>query len=1345
MPKENKTYFSFFIYPFSYLYITVKQAFLHIIFIFSVVSVYAQTTHSFYFQNLNINNGLSQNTVNTILQDKNGFMWFGTKDGLNRYDGLSVKTFKGNGKKSNELNNGFVTSLYEDKNGNIWVGTDVGVYIYNPYNEYFEHFELKAQNGETINRTVYKIDAGSNDEILFSVDQLGLFTYNTNSKELRNYSFKDKGNVKEFQVDNNGVTWIAFASGLYYTEDNFKTVKTYTLKDGSEPFKNELIKAIYFGDFNRAFIGSEINGVFELNLVTQNIKNLPLSQNPSELIFVRCLYPYSDNELWIGTETGVYIYNIETGARKHLTSNVFDSFSLSDNAIYSLCKDREDGMWIGSYFGGINYYPKQTTYFEKYYSTNDSHSLKGQRVREICDAKNDNLWVGTEDAGLFLFNRKTKEFKQFAPSLNFSNIHGLCMDGDDLWVGTFSKGLRVINTISGNVKTYTAGDVPSTIKDNYVFSIIKASTGYIYFGTSQSLVRYDKAKNQFEEIPELNNNLVYDIKEDSKGNIWVATFVNGVFRYNAKTEKWERFQHSDSKNSLPYDKVLSIFEDSKKQIWLTTQGRGFCKYDPIEDKFSSYTTQDGMPNDVVYQIVEDDAGFFWLTTNKGLVRFNPNDKSIKTFTVASGLLSNQFNYKSSYKTKDGNIFLGSINGLISFDPTSFTENNYVTPIYITDFLLFNRPVSVDSENSPLAKSIIFSDTIVLKHNQNYFSLRVAALSFQTPKTSQLKYKLEGLDDDWRDVPESSLISYSNLRSGNYQFMVRLFDTETKNVTEKTLHIKILPPFYLTTWAYFIYFVLLVTVAYLLFKYIRNRQKQQQNWFIEKVEQSKEREIYDAKIRFFTNITHEIRTPLSLIKGPLENIIMKDKIKDVDTLDDLNIMQQNTNRLLNLTNQLLDFKKTEKEGFLLNLSECNISKILSETYQRFSPLIKENKRTFVLEIPSPDFYASIDREAFTKIISNLFSNAIKYAEQDIKASLIIDHSEEAFEIRIENDGHIIPAELYEEVFKPFTRIDHPEQMDIPGTGIGMYLARTLAELHNGTLDVISDDNMNRFSLVLPKFQEAKIEIGRAFSESQNDIAPQRTNIELSGNSYTILIVEDSVDMQKFIKKILAPQYNILMALNGEEALELLKNNIVTLIISDITMPRMSGIELCEKVKLDINYSHIPIVLLTAKTNIQSKIEGMDVGADIYMEKPFSPEYLLATVSNLISSREKLKEAFLNNPMVMSASVTTTEADKEFLNKLRDAICQNMSNSDLKMEDIAESLHMSRASFYRKIKGVLDLSPNEYLRLERLKMAAQLIKENKYQIGEICYIVGFSSSSYFSKCFQDQFGVLPKDYR
>lgn len=1314
--------------------------FIHVIFV--VTSGVSQTTSPYYFKKLGVDKGLSQNTVNAILQDSHGFIWFGTKDGLNRYDGISIKVFK----NTNGLENGFITCLFEDAAGKIWVGTDVNLYIYDPQNEQFERFVQEAQNGRLINRTVHKISAGKNGMIMISVDGAGLFCYETGTKKLHNYDFADKGSVRDFEIDDRGTVWMALNSGLYFTRDDFQTIEPYQQEKHTYNLRDEIITAIYLENSNNIYLGTESNGMLEINLHSQVVRKVLLASRSSEPIFVRCIFPYTDKELWIGTETGIYIYNTEAQTCKYVANKLSDPFSISDNAIYSLYKDREGGMWVGSFFGGVNYYPKQTTFFEKFYPTDDTESLKGQRVREICKGRGDILWVGTEDAGLFKFDLSTKALKQYAPSAQFSNIHGLCMDGDELWIGTFSKGVRVMNTVTGRIKSYTADDSPTTIHDNYIFSILKASSGHIYLGTGQGLIRYDKDRESFERIIELGNNLIYDIKEDSKGFLWIATYVDGVFRYDPRREKYEHFEYSDKEGALPYNKVLSIFEDSRKQIWLTTEGRGFCRFDQEKKTFISYTTQQGSPSDVIYQIVEDDSGYFWITTNNGLVKFHPQKNDSRTFTVASGLLSNQFNYKSSYKTRHGDILLGCINGMISFNPRNFSQNEYVPPIHITDFLLFNKPVAIGVTDSPLEKSILFSDSIVLKHDQNYFSLRVAALSFQAPEINSLQYKLEGLDDEWHHIYESPVISYSNLNRGDYLLRIRGANNDgVWNPQEKTLFMRILPPFYLTTGAYIAYGIFFILVLYIVIRYLIERQKIRQKRFVQELEQNKEREIYDAKIRFFTQITHEIRTPLSLIKGPLEYILMKNDIEKEETRDDLHIMKKNTDRLLDLTDQLLDFKKVEKEGFLLHLSHHHIPCLLREIYHRFSPMIKQNKRVFLLEIKDEDFYAYIDQEAFIKIISNMFSNAIKYAALNIKASLIIHQQDDTFEVSVENDGIVVSKELYDEVFKPFSRLHHPEQTHISGAGIGMSLARSLAELHNGTLNMVEDIKLNRFSLILPRYQEKRIVIADNPDDTNYNTAIIKNNYPSSEKSYTILIVEDSADMQHFIVKILPEEYNKLVAANGEEALEILKNNFVSLIISDIMMSLMDGIELCEKIKSDIHYSHIPIVLLTAKTNIQSKIEGMTVGADAYIEKPFSPDYLLAVTANLINSREKLKEAFLKNPVVTSSSMVITETDKIFLNKLRESIHQNMQHADLKMEDIAEMLHMSRASFYRKIKGVLDMSPNEYLKLERLKMAAQLIRENKYPIGEICYIVGFSSSSYFSKCFQEQFGTLPKDYK
>lgn len=1300
----------------------------------------SQIQPSYYFHNLNINNGLSQNTVNAIIQDESGFMWFGTKDGLNRYDGISFKTYRDHKDSNNGLKHGFITTLYEGQNHSIWVGTDLGVYIYHPNEEYFDHFSIPAQNGRIMDKTINKIGRGINGSTLFAVDGLGLFVYDEQQKKLRNYPFSTLGSVREFQLDRSGRIWITFYKGLYYTDDNFKTVEPYRWKDGTEPFKDESITTLYLGKSGFVFMGSEKNGLIELNLKAQAMRRLPLSLRAYDPIFVRCLQPYSEDELWVGTETGVYIYNLSNKTSRQLQYTPSDPFSLSDNAIYSLYKDREGGMWIGSYFGGVNYYPKQTTYFEKYYPTNDSKTLQGQRVREICKGNGQDLWIGTEDAGLFRFNTQTKEFKHFNASASFSNIHGLCMDGDELWVGTFSKGVRVINTVTGQVKSFTVEDNPGTIADNYVFSICKVSDGDIYLGTSLNLMRYDKKRETFEKIPELEQNLVYDIKEDFYGNIWVATYSNGLYRRDHISKKWEHFQQSEKKGGLPYNKILSIFEDSKRQIWVTTQGKGFCKYDDATKTFVQYQDQTNLNYGVVYQIIEDDQGFFWLTTNNGLIRFQPADGTTKTYTVASGLLSDQFNYKSGYKTAEGNILFGCISGLISFNPNTFSENTYVPPVYITDFFLFGKAVNVADEKSPLEQSILYADSITLRHDQNHFSLRIAALSYQAPKVNAIQYKLEGIGEEWQNVTESSLISYSNLSSGKYLFKLRGSNNDKLwNPVEKVLYIEILPPFYLTSWAYTIYFVLLVGIILFFFQFFRNRQQLKQKWFIQKLEQNKERELHDAKINFFTNITHEIRTPLTLIKGPLEHIIIKNNIEDPDVLEDLHIMKNNADRLLDLTNQLLDFRKSEREGFLLRLSAYDIPTILKEIQQSFSPLIKEYDREFTLNVEQETFSAFIDKEAFVKIISNLFSNAIKYADRYIHVRLQIDKQTDLFEIHVESDGMVIPDEQHEEIFKPFIRLHEWSQTNVPGTGIGMYLARTLAELHNGKLLLLTTANKNIFSLVIPIYHQSNaVEIKDEVHEFSE------TNIDTSAKSHTILIVEDSLEMQRFIKKVLPEKYKIQVASNGEEALALLKTSFVTLVISDVMMPGMSGVELCRLIKSDVNYSHTPVVLLTAKTALQSKIEGIDVGADAYVEKPFSPDYLLAIIANLINNREKLREAFMKNPLTVSNTMVNNEADIVFLNTLRDEIHRNIGNADLTIEEIAEALNMSRASFYRKIKGLLDMKPNEYIRLERLKMAAHLIKENKYPIGEICYIVGFNSPSYFAKCFCEQFGVLPKDY-
>lgn len=1302
----------------------------------------------YYFKNLSIRNGLSQNTVNAILQDRKGFMWLGTKDGLNRYDGLSFRKFKHDAANPRSIGNSFITSLYEDFNGNIWVGTDAGVYIYYPEKEAFEEFDCQSLEKTRIERSVSMIAGDKQGRVWIAVEAQGMFCYDARQKLLRNYPLSEiSSNIKCFTFDSGGTLWLGFyGDGLYYSKDNLATVHPYgSPEDGKREFEGGVITKIVQGNYNCLYIGSVKEGVSELNLTSGQVRNLLAIDESGESIFCRDLLPYSDNELWIGTESGIYIYNLRTAQFIHLRASLYDSYSLSDNAIYALYKDREEGLWIGSYFGGVDYYPRQYTYFAKYYPKNIANSLHGKRVREFCRADDGTLWIGTEDGGLNHFNPKTKEFHFFEPSAGFTNIHGLCMDGSHLWVGTFSKGLRVIDTRTGVVlRTYTEGHTPHSLNDNSIFSICRTSAGEIYLGTLFGLLRYNRTQDNFDRIPELNGKFVYDIKEDSYGNLWLATYANGAYCYDVSVRRWKNYVFdAEDEKSLPYDKVLSVFEDSYRQIWLTTQGGGFCLFHPDTETFTRYGLKDGLPNDVVYQIVEDDDRFLWLTTNNGLVRFDPKTMEMKVFSTANGLPTNQFNYRSGFKDEAGNIYLGSINGFVAFDPRTFAENRQVPAVAITDFLLFNKEVPVGETDSPLKSSITFSDKVVLTADQNSFSFRIAALSYQAPRMNKLMYKLEGFDEGWLTIGESPLGTYSNLGYGDYVFKVKASNSDgVWNEQETSLHLSILPPFYLSGWAYCFYVLFFMGCLVCVIFYFKRRNYRKQHRQMEMLEQEKEREVYHAKIDFFTNVAHEIRTPLTLIKGPLENIILKKEV-DSETKEDLYIMKQNTERLLNLTNQLLDFRKTETRGFRLNFTECDVVAVLRETYLRFTSLAKQKGLDFILELPQECFMADVNQEALTKIISNLLNNGVKYASTYLRISLETD--EKVFHIRTFNDGEMIPDTMKEEIFKPFVRLDKEDEVTT-GTGIGLALSRSLAELHQGSLMMEKGEEVNCFCLTLPVNQDSTITLSaeNVSQVEENSCGWEQEETDTKEKKPMILVVEDNPDMLAFIRKQLTTEYSVLTAMNGIEALAVLDNHYVNLVVSDVMMPQMDGFELCKTIKSDLSYSHIPVVLLTAKTNIQSKIEGLELGADAYIEKPFSVEYLLANISSLIHNREKLRQTFAKSPFVAANTMALTKADEEFIWKLNDIIQANLHNPEFSMEDMADALKMSRSSFYRKIKGVLDLSPNEYLRLERLKQAAQLLKEGKSRVNEICYTVGFNSPSYFSKCFLKQFGVLPKDF-
>jgi ligand-binding sensor domain-containing protein/signal transduction histidine kinase/DNA-binding response OmpR family regulator len=1309
--------------------------------------LHAQGEPTYYFRHFSVEDGLPQNTVSCIFQDKQGFMWFGTKDGLSRYDGYTFRNFRHDEEDKNSIGNNFIRSIFEGEDGVFWVGTDAGVYIYHPATECFSRFDLQTEGGISIEKEVNDIKSDKDGNIWFAVNWQGVFLYKSRQKELTFYKVSTIVNARSICIDRENNVWIGtHGGGLNWYDRENDRFEVITLANGNNTESD--IYQIFQDNYNNLLIGIANRGVKKLNLLNKQIQPLLESEDYNRL-FVRDIIRTSDNELCIGTESGIYIYHTQNQTIKHLYHEHSDPFSLSDNAVYSLYKDREGGLWVGTYFGGVNYYSPQYMPFERFYPQNKQNTILGKRIREFQQDKYGNLWIGSEDGGLSHYNPRTGTFRNFTPdgsreSISYHNIHGLLADGDKLWVGTFMHGLNVLDIKTQKViRRYKKTEDPHSICDNSVFAICKDDAGNLWLGTIYGLSRYNPQQDNFTKIAYMGDAFIYDIFQSYDGLLWFASLNKGLFRYNPRNEEWKVFQHEpENEKSLPHDKIISIYEDSRKNLWITSEGGGFCKYNPEDETFTSFTTKNGLPNNVVYKLLEDDKGRLWFTTNKGLSCFNPGNGDIKTYTRADGLLGDQFNYKSGYKTPGGKLYWGCLNGFIAFDPLSFTENNYIPPVVITNFRLFHKEVEGDEKDANPTPLFHSKNEIHLRHNQSSFSIDFAALSYMAPEKNKYAYMLEGFEESWTQRTGQNSVTYSNIPPGDYVFRLKGSNSDGKwNETPVNLAIYIHPPFYKTLWAYTAYTLLLLLFLFWSFLSYHKRLQRREKRKLEIFENEKDKELYNAKIAFFTNIAHEIRTPLTLIKGPVEYILTHE-ISAEERTENLKVIEKNTDRLLNLSNQLLDFRKMETKGFQLNYMHSDVKQLIEKVYARFELTARQKNLDFELQLPADNLVADIDREAFTKIISNLFTNALKYAQTKIVLTLE-NADENQFRIKVSNDGHLIPEEMKEKIFEPFFRIGDENGNSIKsGSGLGLPLARSLAELHKGKLYLeISHSHLNIFILQLPLTQDAVITVVEENIDPEAGVAAGEDT--LSKTKPTVLIVEDDREMRHFLYNRLKPLYNVIKASNGKIALECLQKESVDIIVTDVIMPEMDGMQLCSEIKANVDFSHIPVIMLTAKADIKSRIEGLDAGADAYVEKPFLTEHLLAQISNIFTNRNKVKQAFINSPTKNASSIALTKADEVFLEKVTQIIYKNLSDVSFTVDLLSDELHMSRSSLHRKIKGISELTPNDFIQLVRLKKAAELLQEDSCRINEICFLVGFGSSSYFSKRFKKQFGMSPKE--
>lgn len=1299
----------------------------------------------YYFKHFDIQKGLSQNTVQCIHQDSKGFMWFGTKDGLNRFDGYTFKTFKRN-ENQNSLDNSTIYCITEDADMNLWIGTDKGIYKYDSRSETFSHFDVKTKDNYSVigNVRSIKIDKKGLVWILTGI-QVFVYSPEINELELLNQKAEklSRNAPSAMCVDDEGIAWIYIAGYgiIRYDKEKNKMNLFYAKRGG--------ISTIIDYQNNFLLVGTVSNGLLKINKQNGQVEEIALSASEKRP-FIRVIKQISENEIWIGTETGIYIYSNK--GIKHLYHKPYDNFSLSDNAVYDIYKDQEDGIWVGTFFGGINYVPKQYSFFEKYYPLAKENSISGDRVREFCEDEQGNLWIATEDAGLNYFNTKTKQFSYISEdtrpiSISYYNIQCLNIIDGKLWLGTFSKGIDVIDLKTKAVKHYEKTDKENSLDNNDVFSIFADRIGTVWIGTSSGVLSYDKKGDGFIRHKELGILFISDIIEDHNGYLWFATYNIGAIRYNPRTQDIKTFSYnSRDTTTISYDKITSIFEDSKKRLWFSSEDGGFCIFNEKDETFKRVTTKDGLPSNVVHKILEDNNNAFWISTNDGLAHYNPETNEVSTFNSSNGILSKQFNYKSGIRSKDGKLYFGGINGFIAFNPANFKKNKYLPDVVLTGFQIFNQEVNASTKDSPLKESISFIKTIRLNYKQSSFSFDFSSLSYTASEMNKYAYRLDGVNKDWIYLDKKTTVSYSNITPGKYTFRVKASNSnEEWSNKETSVEIIITPPWWQTPLMYIIYILLISSGIYYAITYNLNKIRKKNQRKQELLERQKKEEIYTAKIDFFTNIAHEVRTPLTLIKAPLD-YILQSKVDEKELNDNLKVMERNTDRLLNLINQLLDFRKIESKVFSLNFERTNIKDLIMNAYIRFEAVAKQKKLDMNIALPEGDILASVDPEALTKVCSNLFNNAIKYADSFIHITVSVYPEHDYFQIRVNNDGNTIPMELRDKIFEAFFQIKDTDKPAKSGSGIGLTLASSLVQLHKGRIYIDNDmTECTSFVVQVPLNKEA---IKQTKQEAQPTKQNTDTDIVMNEPVYsdksTILIVEDNEELQLFLSDRISRYYQVIRANNGVEALTMMDKHIVSLVISDVIMPLMDGFELCKTIKSNLDSSHIPVVLLTAKTNLGSKIEGLKSGADAYIEKPFSMPHLLVQITNLLENRENLRKNFANNPFITTNTIAQTKADEQFLNKLTEVVMQNIEEENFNVDNLADAMNMSRTSLHRKIKGVSELTPGDFIRLVRLKKAAELLQEREYRINEICILVGFHSQSYFTKSFQKQFGVLPKDF-
>lgn len=1343
------------------------------------------------FDHLGVTEGLSQSWAITITQDTDGFIWVGTRDGLNRYDGRNFKVYRSVDTDSSTLNSSHVTSLMVDSKNRMWVGTVEGLNLYDPQKDNFRRVLLDGENAPGLVH-INDITEGQDGTIWITASE-GLFLYDTgkNGKVEEVFSpgnIRLTNKIKTVIEDSKKNLWIGAENGVIYldfSKGNRIIQSHLKLPEIAGKLGSGLVNDLVEYPEGILWIATETGGLFRYDLSLDVFRNFNednglISNHVRELML-----NIQKDELWIGTRNGLNICNLATLNFQAFQHSIADPNSLSDNSIHSIYKDKDGTFWIGTFSSGLNLFSESFFKITTYQPKPDNKGLSNATVSCINEIGPDQLLIGTEGGGMNLYNTTTQQYTHFihnaddGKSLPHNNVKCIFKDSDGIfWIGTSGGGVSVYDPVNHTYKKYTDKEIGIRSDVGWVYSIDQDQEGILWFGQFDSgLSWYDKNTGKYGRFDEYMDDSFHfaEIRKvfvDSGNRIWIGT-DNGLFCYDKEKELFRKFyKNQTDRTSLSSNIVYSIYEDSHGIIWIGTLEGGLNKYIGSTDSFESYRVTDGLPGNNVFGILEDSEGNLWLSTNRGISKFNPSSKIFKNYTTKDGFLDTEYGYNAYFKSQKGELFFGGRKGMVSFYPERIKENRAVPPVFITEFKLFNRNVEIGDESGILKNQIGATREIVLNHNQNVFTLNFSILNFIKSSKNQFAYRLDGLEDDWNYV-EIPSATYTNLQPGTYSFLAMGANNDGYwNHEPAVLKIVVKPAPWKTIWAYLIYTGILVAAVVTFIRYQRIKVGLEHDLKIREFENNRQRDLNYAKLKFFTDISHEIRTPLTLMMIPIENMISSYR-SERSLYKQLLMVKNNADRLLRLINQLLDFRKREYGKVRLKAAEGNFVKFIKEISLAFQAQAKKRNISYHFRTDSEEVLLYYDRDEMEKVFFNLISNAFKYTPDSENIEIFITSQAEmpinaqesvpAVMIQIMDSGVGINADDVEKIFERYYEADH-SGMNSLSTGIGLSLSKSIIKDHKGLITCQSTKGMGEaknstiFTVYL-RYGSDHLEqedIIRNFSDSEQinkyvemltpaeDEIPGAEGVADRHPSITILVVEDNDEIRSFLVNHLAAYYQVSEASNGREALGIAVEILPDLVVSDVVMPEMDGIQLCSELKNDERTSHIPIIILTARTTLIHKVEGIDSGADEYLIKPFNMELLKAKIRNLIESRELLRRKFSREITLQPENIVISDPDEKFLQRAKTLLEENVSNPDFNVNQFIREIGMSRPVLYRKIKAITNMSIFDFINNYRLNKAAMILKSGHFNISEIAFQVGFADPKYFSKAFRKKFGTTPTEY-